>query len=55
MKKREKVELGRLLDRHQVKSLYYEEESRKGGVYHLICRTQKGNLNEKEIYGADLD
>ena len=54
MTKDEKMELGRLLDKHKIKSIFYHEH-KKYGVYEIIRRDDNDNdLIENEILGSDL-
>jgi len=49
----QKRELGKLLDLHSVKAVYYEENT-EGGSYHIIMKDEKDELVEDEILGEDL-
>ena len=49
----QKRELGKLLDLHSIKTVYYEENT-KGGSYHIIRKDEKDELVEDEILGKDL-
>ena len=50
MTEEEKKELQMLLDKHQIKSLYYSEENPNyAGVYYIISRSETGDLLEDEI------
>ena len=50
----EKLELRLLLDKHQIKSLYYSEaDSKYSGVYYIISRSETGDLLEDEIRVED--
>jgi len=53
MTKEEKIELGKLLDNHMIKSIFYHER-KKGGVYEIIRKDIKDDLIEDEIFGDDL-
>ncbi len=49
----QKKELGKLLELHSVKAIYYEENT-EGGSYHIIRSNEKDELVEDEILGDDL-
>ena len=50
MTEEEKKELQMLLDKHQIKFLYYSEAALKyHGVYYIIFRSESGDLLEDEI------
>ena len=50
----EKLELGKLLDIHRIKTIFYEETSSKG-VYHILRYNSKDILVQEEILGEDLE
>ena len=48
-------ELGKILDKIRVKTIFYEETSTDGGAYHIIYYDEKDNTQEHTILGHDLD
>lgn len=58
MTRKEKVELGKLLDKHRIKSIYYTEilsGNTLRGTYFLIYPNANEELIEDTIYGIDLE
>ncbi len=61
MTTKDKKELGLLLDKHRVKSVFYceeKEEEAKHGVYYVSCFEEgvfKEELVETKICGRDLE
>lgn len=53
---KEKKELALLLDKHQIKSLFYSESCRKGGRYHILrLDDDEDHWVEDEINGLIED
>ena len=55
MTNEEKKELGMVLERNNVKAIFYEEITKKGGAYHILYTDEKGNIQETAIFGKHLE
>lgn len=59
MTKKEKIELGKLLDKHRIKSIYYTEvlpdDITTHGVYFILRRANDDTLIDDNIKGINLE
>lgn len=55
MTKGERIELGRLLDKHRVKAVWYGERGAPGGLYKVWVMGDDRRIKEIKIYGRELE
>lgn len=51
---KERVELGRMLDKHQIKSIFYTEQGVLGGIYHIIRLSEDDDAYVEDSIKGDL-
>jgi len=50
----DKKELARILDKHNIKSIFYSEKCTEGGVYHLIFKESTSDALEEDYIEGDI-